>query len=175
MKHQLIPVLKLACSSTVFAADNSDTSTGAASSIGTTAAPAGSSASSTINDGASTGVSSQDMNSSQGGMNNQMNSGTTATDSNANSTTTTTTTTTNESSSADTAMTNSVQERFQSENLVGGTSGGNIKVETRNGTVYLTGTVKTQADADRAALAAQSVNGVQNVDNKITVEGAADH
>ena len=45
-----------------------------------------------------------------------------------------------------------------------------VKVVTTNGVVSLTGTVKTQAEADNAVKYAKAVNGVKKVKSKIVVE-----
>lgn len=48
-----------------------------------------------------------------------------------------------------------------------------IKVETTNGTVYLTGSVETQEQIDSAVRLAKSIEGVKGVDSKLTVKPAA--
>lgn len=45
-----------------------------------------------------------------------------------------------------------------------------IKVETRKGEVYLSGFVDSQAQMDRAITVAKGVEGVKNVDNKMTLK-----
>lgn len=50
-------------------------------------------------------------------------------------------------------------------------SDSNINVETVNGTVMLTGTVKQEADIDTAANLASNVEGVKDVETDIQVEG----
>lgn len=45
-----------------------------------------------------------------------------------------------------------------------------IKVETRKGEVYLSGFVDNQAQMDRAVTVAKGVEGVKNVDNKMTLK-----
>ena len=47
-----------------------------------------------------------------------------------------------------------------------------IDVDTENGTVTLTGTVRTQAEANRAVQLARGVENVVNVRSKLTVKGA---
>ena len=51
-------------------------------------------------------------------------------------------------------------------------SGLEIKVETVNGVVSLSGDVDTQVEADRAVAAAKAVDGVTRVDNRLVVRGA---
>ena len=48
-------------------------------------------------------------------------------------------------------------------------SGSEIKVDTKDGVVTLTGNVETQAEADRAKSVAASIKGVTSVDSQITV------
>lgn len=50
-------------------------------------------------------------------------------------------------------------------------SDSNINVETVNGTVMLTGTVKQEADIDTAENLASNVEGVKDVETDIQVEG----
>lgn len=47
-----------------------------------------------------------------------------------------------------------------------------FKVETRKGDVLLSGFVDSQAQLDRATVAARSVTGVKNVQNNVTLKGA---
>jgi hyperosmotically inducible protein len=51
-------------------------------------------------------------------------------------------------------------------------SGLDIKVETVNGVVSLSGDVDTQAEVDRAVATARKVDGVTRVDNRLVVRGA---
>ncbi len=46
----------------------------------------------------------------------------------------------------------------------------NVKVETTNGVVQLSGTVKTQAQSDRAEGIAKAIEGVKSVKNDLTVK-----
>ncbi len=50
-------------------------------------------------------------------------------------------------------------------------SGMEVKVETVNGVVSLSGNVDTQAEADRAVAVAQRIEGVSRVDNQLVVRG----
>jgi osmotically-inducible protein OsmY len=47
-----------------------------------------------------------------------------------------------------------------------------IHVETNNGVAVLTGTVNSQADADRAQQIASSIDGVKSVDNRLKVKSS---
>ncbi len=51
-------------------------------------------------------------------------------------------------------------------------SGLDIKVETVNGVVSLSGDVDTQAEVDRAVATARKIDGVTRVDNRLVVRGA---
>jgi len=51
-------------------------------------------------------------------------------------------------------------------------SGLDIKVETVNGVVSLSGDVDTQAEVDRAVATAKKIDGVTRVDNRLVVRGA---
>jgi hyperosmotically inducible periplasmic protein len=51
-------------------------------------------------------------------------------------------------------------------------SGTDVKVETKDGVVTLTGSVATQAEADKAKEVASGIKGVTSVDSQLTV-GAA--
>lgn len=53
---------------------------------------------------------------------------------------------------------------------VGGT---NIDVDTKKGVVTLTGTVKSQAEADKAVSVAKGIKGVTSVTSNLRVAGAA--
>ena len=48
-------------------------------------------------------------------------------------------------------------------------SGSEIKVDTKDGVVTLTGNVETQAEADKAKSVAAGIKGVTSVDSQITV------
>ena len=48
-----------------------------------------------------------------------------------------------------------------------------FKVETRKGEVQLSGFVDNQIQVDRAIAVARAVSGVKNIDNKMTMKGAA--
>jgi hyperosmotically inducible periplasmic protein len=89
--------------------------------------------------------------------------------------TTTTTTTPNTSSSAreaisDAAITTKVKAGLAKEKDVSAT---HIKVETDNGVVKLSGTAKSQQEADRAAQVARDTKGVTSVQNDIQVAVAS--
>jgi hyperosmotically inducible protein len=71
---------------------------------------------------------------------------------------------------SDAAITTKIKAGFAKDNQV---SAMHIKVDTDNGIVRLTGTAKSQAEADRAAEIAQSTAGVTSVSNDIQV-GASD-
>jgi len=49
-----------------------------------------------------------------------------------------------------------------------------IGVETKNGQVHLSGTVKSQQDLDKIVQIAEKVKGVKEVDNKMVVNGSDD-
>lgn len=51
-----------------------------------------------------------------------------------------------------------------------GVAGSDVKVETRNGEVQLSGVVKSQAQADRAVQIARGMDGVKDVKNNMTVK-----
>ena len=67
---------------------------------------------------------------------------------------------------SDTWITTKVKAELLSTDNV---SGMDIKVETVNGVVSLTGVVETQAEADRATAAARGIEGVTKVDNSALV------
>jgi hyperosmotically inducible protein len=48
-----------------------------------------------------------------------------------------------------------------------------LKVETRKGEVMLSGFVDNQMQIDRAIIVARGVSGVTNIDNKMSLKGAA--
>ena len=50
-------------------------------------------------------------------------------------------------------------------------SGLEIKVETVNGVVTLSGDVDSQAEADKAVAVTQGIKGVSRVDNRLVVRG----
>ncbi|RDI40987.1 BON domain-containing protein [Aquicella lusitana] len=76
---------------------------------------------------------------------------------------------------ADTIITAKVRGIFIREKLFGDKdiSVMGIGVETNNGTVYLTGTVDTQEQANNAVKLAQSISGVQKVESKLEVKAAS--
>ncbi len=51
------------------------------------------------------------------------------------------------------------------------TSGLDVKVETVNGVVSLSGTVDSQLEADRAVAVARGIEGVTRVESSVTVRG----
>lgn len=71
----------------------------------------------------------------------------------------------------DTVITAKVKGTYIREKLFGtkDVSAMGVSVETTNGTVYLTGAVKTKEQADNAIKLAKSVSGVKNVESKIEV------
>ncbi|HTI48743.1 MAG TPA: BON domain-containing protein [Casimicrobiaceae bacterium] len=88
---------------------------------------------------------------------------------------TTNSTTTNTSSSAheamsDAAITTKVKAEFAKEKNVSAT---HIKVDTDNGVVKLSGTARSQQEADRAAQLARDTKGVTSVENDIQVVAGA--
>lgn len=67
----------------------------------------------------------------------------------------------------DAVITTKVKAEFAKNNAVSATD---IKVETdSDGLVLLTGTAKSQAEADKAAMLAKNVKGVTGVKNEIVV------
>lgn len=74
--------------------------------------------------------------------------------------------------SRDSAITINLQNRLQAEGLYGtsNVSGSTIQIETRNGMVYLSGTVKRQVDAERAANIARTIEGVIGVNSSVTLD-----
>jgi len=52
-------------------------------------------------------------------------------------------------------------------------SGTNIKVDTKNGVVTLTGSVKSKAEADKAMSVARAIKGVTKVESKLSVSSSA--
>ena len=75
---------------------------------------------------------------------------------------------------SDTYITAKVKGLFTKEKLLGNKDVAvtSISVETKNGTVYLTGKVDNSQQAKNAIKLAQSVKGVKNVDSKIVVSSA---
>ncbi|PPD51841.1 MAG: transporter [Methylotenera sp.] len=68
---------------------------------------------------------------------------------------------------SDTVITTKVKAEFAKDETVSATA---IKVETdSNGLVHLSGTAKTQAEADKAVVLAKNVKGVTSVKNDIVV------
>lgn len=51
-----------------------------------------------------------------------------------------------------------------------GVSGTDVKVDTKDGVVTLTGHVATQAEADKAKAVAKSVKGVKDVNSKLVIK-----
>jgi hypothetical protein len=69
----------------------------------------------------------------------------------------------------DMAITAKVQEKIRSDSSLTGSA---ITVETRNGEVTLKGMVNSQADVTRAAKLAGYVDGVKQVDNRLSTVGS---
>jgi hyperosmotically inducible periplasmic protein len=67
---------------------------------------------------------------------------------------------------SDTAITTKVKSALLADEKVKGTK---IEVETKEGTVTLTGTAKSPAEKEHAERLASSVEGVRNVVNRISV------
>jgi hyperosmotically inducible periplasmic protein len=67
----------------------------------------------------------------------------------------------------DSGITAAVKAKFAEDKTVAATA---ISVETLKGTVQLSGFAKSQAEKDRAAALAKSVNGVKTVKNGIVVQ-----
>ena len=72
-------------------------------------------------------------------------------------------------SSSDMAITAAVQQKLRSDI---GFDSSYITVETKNGEVTLKGAVESEHDVNRAAKLAHYVEGVKNVDNRLTTEKA---
>ena len=53
-----------------------------------------------------------------------------------------------------------------------GVKGFDFKVETRKGEVQLSGFVDSQAQVDQAIVVTRAVEGVKNIDNKVSLKGA---
>lgn len=67
---------------------------------------------------------------------------------------------------ADATITSAVKMKFAADKTVEAFA---IDVDTRNGIVTLTGTVKSKSEADRAVLLAKGVEGVKSVTPKLTI------
>ena len=70
---------------------------------------------------------------------------------------------------SDAAITTKVKAKFAADKQVSAT---NIHVDTDNGVVKLSGTARSQQEADRAASIAKTTKGVVSVDNNIQVASA---
>ena len=68
---------------------------------------------------------------------------------------------------SDTAITSEVKAKLLADDLV---PSRNVKVETQDGLVQLSGTVKTKAQSDRAESVASAIEGVKSVKNDLTVK-----
>jgi hyperosmotically inducible periplasmic protein len=67
----------------------------------------------------------------------------------------------------DSVITTKIKSSILSDSAI---KGSDISVETKNGEVTLTGTVKNQAQLDRAQKLALNTDGVKNVQNKLAVK-----
>ena len=67
----------------------------------------------------------------------------------------------------DTAITSQVKAKLLADDIVPSRK---VTVETRDGTVHLSGTVDSRQQADRAADIAKAVSGVKNVENNLSVK-----
>ncbi|MCX8957476.1 molecular chaperone OsmY [Erwinia psidii] len=67
----------------------------------------------------------------------------------------------------DSATTGKIKAKLLADDIV---PSRNVKVETTNGVVQLSGTVKTQAQSERAEGIAKAIEGVKSVKNDITVK-----
>ena len=67
----------------------------------------------------------------------------------------------------DTAITSQVKAKLFADDIVPSRK---VTVETRDGTVHLSGTVDSRQQADRAADIAKAVSGVKNVENNLSVK-----
>ncbi|EXU74370.1 molecular chaperone OsmY [Erwinia mallotivora] len=67
----------------------------------------------------------------------------------------------------DTSTTGKIKAKLLADDIV---PSRNVKVETTNGVVQLSGTVKSQAQSDRAEGIAKAIEGVKSVKNDITVK-----
>ena len=68
---------------------------------------------------------------------------------------------------SDTAITSEVKAKLLADDLV---PSRNVKVETQDGLVQLSGTVKTKAQSDRAESVASAIEGVKSVKNDLPVK-----
>jgi hyperosmotically inducible protein len=66
----------------------------------------------------------------------------------------------------DATTTSAIKMKFAADNTV---DASHINVDTKDGNVTLTGTVKSQAEADKAVALAKSVEGVKRVTPRLTV------
>jgi len=74
---------------------------------------------------------------------------------------------------SDTWITTKVKSDLLATDNVSGTD---VSVETKNGVVWLSGAVKTQAEHDKAVSVAKGIEGVKKVDaSKLKVAAAAAH
>lgn len=67
----------------------------------------------------------------------------------------------------DTAITSQVKAKLLADDIVPSRK---VTVETRDGTVHLSGTVDSRQQADRTADIAKAVSGVKNVENNLSVK-----
>lgn len=67
----------------------------------------------------------------------------------------------------DTAITSQIKAKLLADDIVPSRK---VTVETRGGTVHLSGTVDSRQQADRAADIAKAVSGVKNVENNLSVK-----
>ncbi|WP_130831742.1 molecular chaperone OsmY [[Erwinia] mediterraneensis] len=67
----------------------------------------------------------------------------------------------------DAATTSKIKAKFLTDDIV---PSRNVKVETTNGVVQLSGTVENQAQSERAESIAKSIEGVKSVKNDLTVK-----
>ncbi|CAX58135.1 MULTISPECIES: molecular chaperone OsmY [Erwinia] len=67
----------------------------------------------------------------------------------------------------DTATTSEIKAKLLADDIV---PSRNVKVETTNGVVQLSGTVKSQAQSERAESIAKAIDGVKSVKNDLTVK-----
>ena len=67
----------------------------------------------------------------------------------------------------DTAITSQVKAKLLADDIVPSRK---VTVETRDGTVHLSGTIDSRQQADRAADIAKAVSGVKNVENNLSVK-----
>lgn len=67
----------------------------------------------------------------------------------------------------DTATTSEIKAKLLADDIV---PSRNVKVETTNGVVQLSGTVKSQAQSERAESIAKAIDGVKSVKNDLAVK-----